>query len=432
MELVERRTLRSVSLRIVPFLMMCYFVAYLDRVNVSYATLTMNQDLGISASAFGFGSGIFFLTYVILEVPSNLVLERVGARRWIARIMFSWGVVSGLMAVIDGATGFYVLRVLLGAAEAGFFPGIIFYLTLWFPAAHRARIVGWFMAVIPLSSVLGAPVSGLILGMHGFLGLAGWRWLFILEAAPAVILAVAVWFYLPDRPADAGWLGEDERAWLVNCLAEEQRRRERSHQISVGQALVNPRVLALAVVYFGAVATNYGTAFWLPQIVQSFGLSAGATGFVTAIPYLVGTVGIVWWGQRSDARLERKRHTAIALAIAALGIGLSTLFDAPVGKMILLSAGAFGVFAVLPVFWTLPTAFLSGAAAAAGIAAVNSIGNLAGFFGPLAMGISKDATGSFVTGLWVIAACALLSMVVVLALPHERRLEQTSGKAFAE
>jgi MFS transporter, ACS family, tartrate transporter len=424
MDPIEKRTIAKVSRRLIPFLMLCYFIAYLDRVNVGFAALTMNRDLGISATAYGFGAGIFFFSYFLFEVPSNLALERFGARKWIARTMMSWGILSGCTAFVTGEYTFYLVRVLLGIAEAGFFPGIIFYLTLWFPGVYRARIVGWFMAAIPLSSVLGFPVSGMIMGMDGIGGLAGWQWLFIIEAGPAVILAVVVWFYLTDRPADAQWLEPDERAWLDKRLANEARQKEEVHGISVLQALFNPKVLALSLVYFGAVATNYGTAFWLPQIVREFGLSNVATGFVSAIPYIVGTIGMVLWGRRSDQKLERKWHAAFPFLIAAIGIAGSTLLDDPVLKMAALSLGAFGVFAVLPVFWTFPTAFLSGAAAAAGIAAINSIGNLAGFFGPFVMGWLKDLTGSFATGLWAIAGCAVMGMVLVLLLKHDTRLEQ--------
>jgi MFS transporter, ACS family, tartrate transporter len=424
MDPIEKRTIAKVSRRLIPFLMLCYFIAYLDRVNVGFAALTMNRDLGISATAYGFGAGIFFFSYFLFEVPSNLALERFGARKWIARIMMSWGILSGCTAFVTGEYTFYLVRVLLGIAEAGFFPGIIFYLTLWFPGVYRARIVGWFMAAIPLSSVLGFPVSGMIMGMDGIGGLAGWQWLFIIEAGPAVILAVVVWFYLTDRPAAAQWLEPDERAWLDKRLANEARQKEEVHGISVLQALFNPKVLALSLVYFGAVATNYGTAFWLPQIVREFGLSNVATGFVSAIPYIVGTIGMVLWGRRSDQKLERKWHAAFPFLIAAIGIAGSTLLDDPVLKMAALSLGAFGVFAVLPVFWTFPTAFLSGAAAAAGIAAINSIGNLAGFFGPFVMGWLKDLTGSFATGLWAIAGCAVMGMVLVLLLKHDTRLEQ--------
>jgi MFS transporter, ACS family, tartrate transporter len=432
MDELEQRTIRRLFTRLVPFLIICYFVAYLDRVNVSFAALTMNKDLGLSATAYGLGAGIFFFSYFVFEVPSNLALERFGARRWIARIMFTWGLVSGAMIFVRGETSFYVVRVLLGAAEAGFFPGIIFFLTLWFPAVYRARIIGWFMVAIPLSTVFGAPVSSALLGLDGVAGLKGWQWLFVLEAVPALILAVVTWFYLTDRPADATWLPSDERAWLAQRLVEEERQREAVRRFSVMEVLFDPKVLALSLVYFGAVATNYGTAYFLPQIVKAFGLSNVATGFVSAIPYVVGSIGMVWFGYRSDRRMERKGHAAVAFALSAIGIGLSALFDDPVLKMFWLSVGAFGVFAVLPVFWTLPTAFLSGASAAAGIAVINSVGNLAGFFGPFVMGALKDATGNYAAGLWAIAACAVVAMVVVLVLHHDRRLEEAPGGAAAE
>ena len=407
-----------------PFLIVCYFVAYLDRVNVSFAALTMNKDLGLSASAFGFGAGIFFLAYFVFEVPSNLFLERVGARKWIARIMFTWGLISGAMAFVGGETSFYLLRVLLGVAEAGFFPGIIFYLTLWFPAVYRARIIGYFMAAIPLSTVIGAPVSGLLLGLDGFIGMKGWQWLFILEATPSLILSVVVFFYLTDRPADATWLQADERAWLVNRLAEERRQRETLRTYSVLQALLNPKVLALSLVYFGAVATNYGLSFFLPQIVKAFGMSNFQTGLVAALPYVVGLVGIVLWGRRSDRKVERRFHTAFPLCVAAGGIGISTALSDPTMKMMALSIAGFGIFACLPVFWTLPTAFLSGPAAAGGIAIINSIGNLAGFAGPYAMGRVKDLTGSYTGGLLSLSAVGFLAAIIVIALGHDHSLER--------
>jgi MFS transporter, ACS family, tartrate transporter len=329
MEQLEPRTIRKISARLIPFLMICYFVAYLDRVNVGFAALTMNQSLGLNATMFGFGSGIFFVAYFVFELPSNLALDRFGARRWIARIMISWGILSGLTAFIPAiarASGlgnevtFYALRLLLGAAEAGFFPGIIFYLTLWHPSVYRGRIVGIFMAAIPLSSAIGSPISGMILGMHGLWGLEGWQWLFMIEAQPAIVLAFVTYFYLTDRPTDAGWLAADERAWLTGRLDAERRQREAVHQISVLQSLYNMRVLALALVYFGLVACNYGVAFWLPQIVKAFGLSNFATGCVTAVPYAIGAAFMIWYGYHSDRTGERSGHAAVALLIAAAGI----------------------------------------------------------------------------------------------------------------
>ncbi|HEX4410745.1 MAG TPA: MFS transporter [Xanthobacteraceae bacterium] len=438
MQSLEARTMGKVSARLVPYLILCYSIAYLDRVNVGFAALTMNKALGLTATMFGFGAGIFFITYFIFELPSNLLLDKFGARKWIARIMITWGLLSGLMAFIPSlarSTGlgnewtFYTVRALLGFAEAGFFPGIIFYLTLWFPSVYRGRIIGSFMAAIPLSSVIGAPISGMILGMDGVGGLDGWQWLFIIEAAPAVLLAFVTYFYLTDRPSDAHWLADDERAWLTARLKGERRRREAMHGISVGQAIVNPRVWAMALIYFGVVACNYGVGFWLPQIIKQFGLTNAMTGWVTAIPYAIGATFMVWYGRRSDEKVERKGHTAIALLIAAAGIAASTLTSNPTLTIIAFSIGACGVFGALPLVWTLPTAVLSETAAAAGIAVINSIGNLSGFFGPYAMGWIKDQTGSFAGGLLLIAGLAIVAMVTVLALGHNQALEKAPAPA---
>jgi ACS family tartrate transporter-like MFS transporter len=436
MNAVEIRTIAKVTKRLVPFLIVCYFIAYLDRVNVGFAALEMNQDLGLSQTAFGLGAGIFFIAYFIFEVPSNLLLERFGARKWIARIMLSWGILSGTMAFIPAigrATGlgnentFYLVRVVLGAAEAGFFPGIIFYLTLWFPAQYRGRIVGYFMAAIPLSTVIGAPISGVLLYLHGGLGLAGWQWLFIVEAVPAIILAGVVFFYLTDWPADATWLAPEERTWLTERLDLEQRQRQAVRDYSVRQSLVNPRVLGLSLVYFGAVATNYGLSFFLPQIVKAFGLNIFLTTLVSATPYAVGLVGMVWWGRRSDRVVERKFHAAFPLFIAAVGIAVSTALDNPTLKMLSLCVAGFGIFANLPVFWTLPTAFLSGAAAAAGIAVINSIGNLAGFAGPFAMGWIRDHTGSYAGGLLLLAALGIIALGILLMIGQDEVPEHTAA-----
>ena len=421
---VETRTMRRVAMRLVPFLIVCYFVAYLDRVNIGFAKITMDKDLGISETMYGQAAGIFFLAYFIFEVPSNLLLERFGARKWIARIMLTWGIMSGAMAVVVGWKSLIAVRFLLGIAEAGFFPGIIFYLTLWFPAAYRGRIVGYFMAAIPMSGVIGGPVSGYLLGLNGVMGIKGWQWLFILEAVPALLLSFVVFFYLTDRPADATWLQADERAWLANRLDLERRQREAAAHFTVKQALLNPRVLALAYVYFGGVACNYGVGFFIPQLFKNFGLTNVQTGWLTAVPFAVGAATMVWWGRRSDHTGDRKGYTAIALAVAAIGIGGSTFFPDPAVKVVLLSLGAMGVFGCLPVFWTLPTAFLSGPAAAGGIAIINALGNLSGYFGPAATGKLKDMTGSYGAGFLMMAALALVAVVVVLMLPHDKGLER--------
>ena len=435
---LEARTIARVTTRLVPFLILCYFIAYLDRVNVGFAALQMNADLGLTATQYATGAGIFFLSYFLFEVPSNLFLERFGARKWIARIMFSWGLLSGLMAFIpqiSAATGistttvFYTIRILLGIAEAGFFPGIIFYLTLWFPSLYRGRIIGYFMAAIPLSSVIGAPISGQLLNMGGIAGLTGWQWLFIIEAVPALILAVVVFFYLTDRPADATWLAPEGRTWLARQLDAEAQARTTAKHYSTLQALGDTRVLLLAFVYFGAVAANYSLGFFLPQIVRDFGLSYGWTGVVTAIPYVAGVIGMVYWGRHSDATGERREHTALAALVAGAGIAAATLIDDPVGKMVAFTISGFGVFAVLPVFWTLPTTFLTGTAAAGGIAIINSIGNLSGYAGPFVMGRMKDATGSYAVGLLAVAATVFLAMMVVLSLRHDATLEQVEVEA---
>ena len=438
---LETRTLGRVTKRLVPFLILCYFIAYLDRVNVGFAALQMNKDLGFSSSAFGFGAGIFFIAYFFFEVPSNLLLEKFGARRWIARIMFTWGILAGAMAFIpqisrltglSAAHVFYTLRVLLGIAEAGFFPGIIFFLTLWFPATYRARVVGSFMVAIPLSTVIGAPISGALLNLDKLASLAGWQWVYLIEALPALFLSFVVLFYLTDKPADATWLAPEERDWLVARQAQERAQREAVRAFSVREALFNPRVLAVALIYFGANATNYGLSFFLPQIVKGFGLGNVQTGLVTSLPYIVGAFSMILWGRRSDRMLERKWHVAIPLLVAAGGIAASTALDDPVLKMIALSIAGFGIFGCLPVIWTLPAAFLSGAAAAGGIAAVNSLGNLAGFFGPYAMGWIKDSTGSFAAGLLCLSGAGLVGVAAVLLLRHDSALENAPAPLAEE
>jgi D-galactonate transporter len=441
MDELEKRTIRKVTVRLVPFLILCYFIAYLDRVNVGFAALTMNKELGLTATMFGFGSGIFFVAYFLFELPSNLFLDRFGARRWIARIMVTWGIVSGLTAFvvpIARLTGlgneysFYGLRILLGLAEAGFFPGIIFYLTLWFPGVYRGLVVGQFMAAVPISSIIGAPVSGAVLGLDGFAGLAGWQWLFIIEAVPSLVLAVVVYFYLTDYPSEATWLADDERTWLDGRLKAERAQREAAHNISVWEAIFHLRVWALSIVYFGAVAGLYGVQFWLPQIVKAFGLSNFGTGLVVALPYIAGAVAMVLYGRWSDRGQQRATHTGIALAIMAAGVAAATLTGNPFLTMVAFTVGSCGVFMALPVTWTLPTAVLSGTSAAAGIAVINSVGNLAGFVGPFAMGWIKDATGSFTGGLLLIAALGVVAMVIVLVLGHDRRLERLPGAAQQE
>jgi MFS transporter, ACS family, tartrate transporter len=435
MDAVEIRTIAKVTGRLVPFLIVCYFVAYLDRVNVGFAALTMNQDLGLSQTAFGFGAGIFFIAYFLFEVPSNLLLERFGARKWIARIMLSWGILSGLMAFIPAigrATGlgneysFYLVRVLLGAAEAGFFPGIIFYLTLWFPTEYRARIVGYFMAAIPLSTVIGAPISGMLLYLHGGLGLAGWQWLFIIEALPALVLGFVVFAYLTDKPADATWLEPEERTALQNLLDAERRAKEAHQHFSLKEALLHPRVFGFGLIYLGIVTSLYGIGFWMPQIIKAFGLTNLQTGFVTAIPFLAGTIAMVILSRHSDRTMERVWHVAGPAFVGGAGFLWSAYTSDPFMGMVALTIASIGIFSALPIFWTLPTAILTGTAAAGGIAFINSVGNLGGFAGPYAIGWVKDATGSYASGMVVLAATLIGAGILTVVLGHRRESEVIS------
>ena len=422
---IEMRTMDKVTWRLVPFLMLCYFIAYLDRVNIGFAGASMSKDIGLTAAAFGGAAGIFFIAYFFFEVPSNLALDRYGARLWIARIMLTWGLVAGAQAFVVGELSLNVIRLLLGVAEAGFFPGVIFFITLWFPAAYRARIISWFMFAIPISTVIGAPISGFILNLDGVGGLHGWQWMFLIEAAPAILMTLAVLYYLTDRPKDAHWLEPQESRWLQDRLDAERANRERHGHLSWFQSMLDPRVIALGFVYMGCNIPQYGLSFFLPQIVKSFGgLGNVEIGFITALPYIVGAAGMLFWGRHSDRTAERKWHTVFALGTIVVGLGLAAITPSPVLKMAVLCVAGFGFFAVLPVFWTLPTTFLSGTGAAAGIAAVNSIGNLGGFFGPKVFGWLHDSTGNDFAGLIFLAICAIIGAVIVLMLGHNPALER--------
>src|ERR1700692_382330 len=436
MQDIEKRVIGKVMWRLIPFLIVCYFVDYLDRVNVGFAKLHMNQALGLSEAAFGLGAGLFFVGYFLFEVPSNIFLERVGARVWIARIMITWGIGSAAFSFlpsISATTGipttgvFYSLRLLLGACEAGFFPGIIFYLTLWFPAVYRARGISRFMLAIPISSIIGSPISGMLLSVTGW-GLDGWQWLFILEALPSVLVGIAVLTYLTDFPSQARWLQPDEIAWLENVQATEKRNKEKVEHLSLWQALTDPRILLCALVYFCLNAASYGVAFFLPTIIKGFGVTDTQTGLLAALPFVFGAGGMVLLGRHSDRTMERKGHVAVALLMAAIGIGLSGLVSNPIIVMALLCFAQIGVSSVPAMFWPLPASFLTGASAAAGIAAINSLGNLSGFAGPFAMGYLKDLTGNFTVGLLLLAGCAVLGAAVVVSLRIDAKREQSSGE----
>jgi MFS transporter, ACS family, tartrate transporter len=415
---------RKIAWRLIPYLMLCYFVAYLDRVNLGFAALTFKGDLGFGDAVFGLGAGIFFAGYFIFEVPSNIVLEKVGARVWIARIMITWGLVSAAMAFVQGETSFYIVRFLLGVAEAGFFPGIILYLTYWYTSAERAKMIGLFMVAIALSSIVGSPLSAFILAnMGGLQDLKGWQWLFIIEAMPAIVLGAVTYFYLTDRPAHASWLTPEERQGVTQRLAAEKASREAVRKFSVGQALTNPRVLGLALVYFGIVTGLYGLGFWLPQIVKAFGLSTSMTGWVVAIPYVFSAIVMVLWSRHSDHTGERVWHVAVAAFLGGAGLIAGAYLGDPVLAMAALTLGSIGTFAALPTFWTLPTALLTGTAAAAGIALINSIGNLGGFAGPYLVGWIRETFKDPALATASLGGFMILAGIITVALGHDRRME---------
>ncbi|HTH24701.1 MAG TPA: MFS transporter [Vicinamibacterales bacterium] len=422
---IEESALRKVRWRLIPFLFLLYIVAYLDRVNVGFAAIDMKLDLKFSDTVYGLGAGIFFLSYTLLEVPSNLLGARFGARVWIARIMFTWGVLSSAMIFVNGPATFYVLRFLLGAAEAGFFPGVILYLTQWFPQRERARAVGLFMTATAMAGVIGAPISSALLRLDGAWGLQGWQWLFLIEGLPAILLVPVVLFYMTERPADAKWLSADERAWLMREMEAEQAESGQAI-VTLRAALGTLRLWIIALPYFCIVIAFYGITFFLPQIVQSMSSLGSATiVLLTAIPYVSATIGLVVVGSRSDRTRERRWHVAVPCLIGATGFVLTVLAPAtPAIALTTLSIAAFGIWGTLGPFWAIPTALLRGTAAAGGIALVNSIGNVGGFVGPYLMGWIRDATGGFTAGLLTLAAILVVGAVIVLRLeqPKERRI----------
>ena len=419
---VERSAMRKIYLRLLPFGCLCMIICYLDRINVGFAALTMRGDLGLSATAFGFGAGCFYAGYCLFEVPSNVILMKVGARFWIARIMISWGVLSMAMAFVWSTTSFIGLRFLLGLAEAGFFPGMLLYFTFWFPAAHRARMVAWFGVATPAAVAIGGPISSYLMLLDGTWGIAGWKWLFIGEGLPAVIAGCVCLFYLVDGPMRASWLTAEEKDWLAAEMERERREVTAAGEYTMWQALTNLRVLALAAIYFGIVTASVGLVLFAPQIIKQSGLSNFATGFVTSIPYLAGVAGMILWGHLSDRMHERRWNLFFGclLSVVALVAAGSTVgtYWAVVG-MCLATVGFYGSKGP---FWSLPNTFLSGTSAAAGLAFINSVGNLGGWFGPTIVGWVSDVTGGFKGGLYALAAFMMLAAVVtVIGVPAPRR-----------
>jgi ACS family tartrate transporter-like MFS transporter len=410
---LQRKIILKVSWRLLPLIVLCYLMNYIDRTNVSFASLTMNKDIGLTAYLYGWGAGIFFFSYALFEVPSNMVLEKVGARLWIARIMISWGLISGAMALAQGPASFLALRFALGVAEAGFFPGMIYYLTKWFPGPVRARAISILYIAVPVSNAIASIVSGVILTtMDGTLGLKGWQWVFIIEAIPAVVLAFFVLGLLTERPSQAKWLQPAERDWLEGELAAERSKIESVRQLTMKQALLDPRVWVLSAIYFTGVTGSYGLVFFMPQIVKSLGMSNLMTGFVTAIPYVFGTIGLIAWGYSSDRRKERRWHLIVSTGLASMGFVLAALSSHSYWAVVGMAVAAVGIYGSRPSFWPMPSLFLTGGAAAVGMALINSIGNLGGYLGPIVVGKIKDTTGHFEWALYFMAACLAVSTVI--------------------
>jgi D-galactonate transporter len=407
---------RKVAWRLIPLLFLCYIAAYLDRVNVGFAKLQMQGALQFSDSVYGFGAGIFFIGYFIFEIPSNVLLHKVGAGRWIARIMITWGILSAATMFVNSAMSFYVVRFLLGVAEAGFFPGIILYLTYWFPAARRGRATSLFLTAVAMAGIIGGPTSGWILHtMSGVNGWAGWQWLFLFEAIPSLILGVLAWFFLEDRVKNAQWLTPDERALIARDIAAEESGKSDGN---LGSVLKNPKVWLLAFVYFAVVSGLYGVSFWLPTIIKAMGVADPLdVGLISAIPWAFGVVAMYFVARSADRHMERRWHTALSCVAGAVGLVISVAFHADVMlSMFGLTLCTVGIMSALPVFWGNPTAILGGGAAAMGIALINSVGNLAGFAIPFIIGMIKDATHSTDAGLHMLAALMLLGALAVLML----------------
>jgi ACS family tartrate transporter-like MFS transporter len=416
---LEQSTMRKVYLRLLPFAVFSYILAYIDRINVSFAGLTMRGDLNMSAGTFGFAVGMFFWGYFIFEVPSNVILQKLGARIWIARIMITWGILAGLTAMVTGPTSFAIVRLLLGVAEAGFFPGLILYFTFWFPRHHHARIVSGFLVGLPVAVALGAPISTALLSLDGWFGLRGWQIMYIAEAIPTVVIGVVTFFVLTDRPEQAKFLTEQERDWLVARIASERRATEAVRTYSLWQALYDPKVLLLSLNYFGIVSASLGMLIFVPQIIKSLGnLSNMTVGWLTMIPYLCGAVAMVLWGRLSDRMNERRWNLFFGCMVSSVGLGIAGLTMGTWWALAGLSIATMGFYGSKGPFFAMPPTFLSGAALAAGIAWINSLGNLGGFFGPWYVGVMKDMTGSYAGGLYGLALLCLGSALVCALFLH--------------
>jgi ACS family tartrate transporter-like MFS transporter len=412
-QVVEKKIMRKLNLRLIPLLIFLYVIAYLNRVNVSFAALTMNKDLGLDPYYYGLGAGIFFFGYCLFEIPSNLILVHVGARKWIARILFTWGLLACATAVVQGPKSFLTMRFLLGAAEAGYFPGVILYLTYWFPARYRARIISRFMLSIPISLAVGAPVSVWIMqAFQGMFGLQGWQWLYIIQGIPAVLATFIVLMFLPDNPTKATFLNEAEKGWLERELVIDRERIAVEPHPGIWKAFSNPLIWLFGFVYFADTGANLGLSMFLPQIIKQQGYTTMQVGFISAIPYIFGIVGMLGIGYSSDRFKERKWHVIGSLLLITVGLGFAGFLGGTFMAIVMICVGAIGILGCKGPFWPIPSAYLSGAGAAAGIALINSLGNLGGFFGPYVVGLGKQVTGSFSGGLYALALLTFLGAIV--------------------
>jgi MFS transporter, ACS family, tartrate transporter len=410
----EQAIVIKIRNRCLPVLILGFIVSYLDRVNVGFAAITANKDMGLTATMFGVGAGLAFIGYSVFELPSNLALERFGARRWLARIMVSWGIISGCMVLVTGPWSFCVVRFLIGAAEAGFFPGVVLYLTYWFPKRYRARYVGMFALGIPLASVIGSPVSGMLLNMHGFLGLKGWQWLYLIEALPAVLLGIWIFFFFADRPRDARWLSVEQKDWLESELDRERAAQPQGSHIPALRMLLDSRVLVLALVFFLTGVPSYGISIWIPQIVKSAGLSFVETGFVAAIPFIFGCVAIVLVAKTSDRMKERTWHSAATAFVAFVGLAGGSMTSSPVLQLIAVCVSALGIYGQKGPWLAMISESFSSSTAAAGIALVSTLGSLSGFAAPYMIGVIIDSTGSYRIGLMALGVQSLAGAVILV------------------
>lgn len=421
----------KINWRLMPLLFICYIIAYIDRINVGFAKLQLREVLGVDerifGSIYGIGAGLFFIGYFIFEVPSNLILHRVGARIWIARIMVVWGIVTMITMFINSTTTFYIIRFLLGAAEAGFFPGVILYLTFWYPEKERARTIALFSTGGVIAGIIGSPLSGSILNLHGAFGLDGWQWLFLLEGIPAIIMGIVILVMLPNDPKHAKWLSESEKSWIHGRLSDEAELVKDETQYKLKGVLSSGRVWLLCLIYFLMTLGAYGFEMWLPSIINGFsGMNYTLLGFINAIPYAGAVILMLVIGYHSDKTGERRWHVAVAALIAAIGFGISTWFNNPILSVAALTFAFAGLKSTMGPFWVLGTTFLSGTAAAGGIALINSVGNLGGFFGPTLVGIILDRTGSTDIAFWVLGTALLLMAILVLLVKENKKAIQST------